>query len=71
METNNITGFAIRFSIDRNGRQMAHRWASGWSMGVATTPGTIGRWIRVSALEASAWIAEGRAYVYGAQAVAA
>jgi len=69
METNNTAAtIAIRYTADRNGRALAHYWHSGFSRFVATTPGTIGRWIRVSATEASAWIAEGHAYVYQAAA---
>jgi hypothetical protein len=45
----------VRFSTDRNGRRLAHRW-------MKTLPGQ-GRWVKMNAEEADMLVAQGLAEV--------
>jgi hypothetical protein len=53
----NTPGFncrqTVRFTFDKNGRKVAQRWMR--------TQSPFGRWVKVSLVDAEAWLAQGLA----------
>lgn len=53
---------AIRFAVDKRGREVAYRWRG--ELGTRCAPDTLGRWFRIGLEEAKLAIATGAAYRY-------